>query len=122
MTRAALYARISRDDANDGLGVARQLADLRKRAKGEGWTATEYVDNDSSASRYSRKARAEFVRMMGDVAAGRVEVVAVAELSRYTREPRIVEDLIDAADSGKVELVSLQGGAYDVRTAEGRMR
>src|SRR4051794_13121643 len=120
--RAAVYARISRDGNGGGDGVDRQLKDLRKFCKREGWTVTEFLDNDISASRYSKKLRPQFLEMMAAVARGDIDVIAVAELSRFTREPRMIEYLIDAADSGTVELVSLQGGNYDAMTAPGRLR
>lgn len=121
--KPAIYARISRDDAADGLGVERQRSDLIAYCASRGWPApAEYVDNDSSASRYARKRRERFEAMLADITSGAINTVVVAELSRYTREPRIVEDLIDAADAGAVELVSLQGGEYDVATPEGKMR
>jgi site-specific DNA recombinase len=120
--RAALYARISADDHRNGAGVERQRGDMRKLAKREGWTISEYVDNDKSASRYAKKRREQFSRMLADVDAGLIDVIVCADLSRYTREPRLVEDLIDLTDSGHVELVTLSGGAYDVTTPEGKMR
>jgi site-specific DNA recombinase len=119
--RAALYARISHDDGA-GLGVERQRADMRKLAKREGWTVEEYVDNDQSASRYAKKRRKDFDRMLRAVDAGIVDVIVCADLSRYTREPRLVEDLIDITEGGHVELWSLTGGHYDVTTAEGKSR
>jgi site-specific DNA recombinase len=116
-----VYARISSDDLRDGLGVERQLADLRGYCDREGWAPVEYVDNDIGASTYSSKKRPAFTRMLADVQAGTVDVVVVMELSRFTRDPGVVEGLIRAQDGG-VRLHSLQGGEYDPETATGKMR
>jgi DNA invertase Pin-like site-specific DNA recombinase len=119
--RAALYARIS-DDESDGYGVERQLADMRAHADRNGWHAVEYCDDKRSASRYAKKRRENFDRMLHDVRAGQVDVIVVPDLSRYTRQPRIVEDLIDLSEAGTVKLVTLTGGPVDTRYAEGKAR
>ena len=93
-TRVALYARISDDADGDAKGVERQRADMLDLADRNNWIVTEYTDNDRSASRYATGRREKFDRMLADVRAGTVDVILVADLSRYTREPRIVEDLI----------------------------
>jgi DNA invertase Pin-like site-specific DNA recombinase len=123
----ALYARISaadkRPDATyDTDGIRRQLEDCRRYCTQHGWERiTVYDENNRSASSYARKRRTVFDRMLANVAAGNHDVIVVAELSRYTREPRIVEDLIDAA--GAIELVSVMGGGnYDLTTGQGKMR
>ncbi|HEY1635197.1 MAG TPA: recombinase family protein [Acidimicrobiales bacterium] len=49
-TAAVVYARISKDDNGDGLGVARQEKDGRALCKRRGWSVAEViVDNDLSA-------------------------------------------------------------------------
>ncbi len=119
--RAAIYARISSDDLRDGLGVERQLDDLRRYCKREGWHPVEFVDNDFGASTYSRRKRPQFDRMLEAVKARDVDVVLVMELSRFTRDPAVVEGLIRAQDRG-VRLVSVQGGEYDPESATGKLR
>ena len=121
--RCAMYARISEDDEKRGLGVERQRADMTARAKRKGWTVTAYLgDNSKSASRFAKKARPDFDRMIADARAGLIDVILVDEISRYTREPRLGEDLIDLADAGLVELDSVSGGEYNLNTPEGRLR
>jgi DNA invertase Pin-like site-specific DNA recombinase len=125
--RAAIYARISSadrlpDGTLDMLGIERQLEDCARYCKRHGWETTEYVENNRSASSYARKRRKQFDEMLGAVRNGEHDVIVVAELSRYTREPRIVEDLIDLSAAKVADLVSVNGGTYDVSTAEGKMR
>ncbi len=59
--------------------------------------------------------------MLDAAKAGDLDVVLVAELSRYTRDPAVIEGLIRAQDRG-VRLVSVQGGEYDPNSATGRLR
>ena len=61
--KAVLYARISLDKAGQGAGVERQLTDLRKLAKSEGWKVVEeIIDNDVSA--YSAAKRPGYSRLI----------------------------------------------------------
>jgi DNA invertase Pin-like site-specific DNA recombinase len=125
--RPAVYTRISLadrlpDGSLDTAGIERQHQDCTGYCDREGWAFTLYAENNRSASAYAKKKRTEFDRMLAAVRNGDHDVIVVAELSRYTREPRIVEDLIDLASAGGVELVSVRGGAYDLTTAEGKMR
>lgn len=81
---AAIYARISSDQAGDGLGVKRQVEDCRKTAQDRGWTVhDEYVDNDISA--YSSKMRPRYEAMLSHIAQGYVDAVLVYHLDRLTR-------------------------------------
>ena len=67
-SRASIYVRISSDPAGKRLGVTRQLADCRKKAKAMGWNvAGVYEDNDVSAS--TGKVRPAYQRMLSDLEA-----------------------------------------------------
>ena len=83
--------------------------------------AVEFVDNDIGASTFSRRKRPSFLAMLDAAKAGDLDVVLVAELSRYNRDPAVIEGLIRAQDRG-VRLVSVQGGEYDPNSATGRLR
>jgi site-specific DNA recombinase len=85
--QAAIYCRISDDREGAGLGVARQEADCRERAKRLGWTvAGLYVDNDFSA--YSGKIRPEYRRLLADLRAGVLDAVIAWHTDRLHRSPR----------------------------------
>ncbi|WP_313861316.1 recombinase family protein, partial [Mycobacterium sp.] len=61
--RAAIYTRISLDQAGQGLGVARQLEDCRALADKLGWSVVKcFDDNDISA--FSGKRRPGFEAML----------------------------------------------------------
>lgn len=120
-TRAAVYCRISRDAEGRRLGVDRQLADCRAHAQRLGWTVVgEYVDNDISASRYTRKKRPEFTRLINDAKAGLVTGIVAYSTSRLTRRPREFETLVDLAEDG-LAFTTVNAGQVDLSTASGRV-
>jgi DNA invertase Pin-like site-specific DNA recombinase len=116
---AAIYVRISRDSAGQGLGVMRQRVDCEALAMRLGWVVVEvYEDNDVSAT--MRKPRPAYERMMRAVGAGHVKAVVVWDVDRLTRTPRELEDVIDHADRVGLQLASV-GGDIDLATEQGRM-
>lgn len=118
--RTALYARIS-EDRQDGAGVARQLADCRALASRKNWAPlVEFVDNDISASAYSRKVRTAYRRMLEGAREGELERIVVYHIDRLYRQPRELEDWIDLADQGRVEIVSANSGDIDLANSDGR--
>ena len=60
--------------------------------------------------------------MMALVEAGGVDIIAVDDLSRYSRVPRLIEDLIELCCDGSLLFFAISGGAYDVSTPEGQFR
>jgi site-specific DNA recombinase len=116
---AGIYARISRDSEELGLGVNRQLDDCQALADKIGWTVAErYVDNDVSATR--SKFRPAYERMMADAAASRIGGILVWDVDRLSRTPRELEDIIDLATSLHLQLASV-GGDIDLSTPQGQL-
>jgi site-specific DNA recombinase len=73
-TAAAVYVRISQARDGEHAGVDRQRDDCLALAERQGWTVGEvYTDNDRSA--YDGKPRPDYVRMLADIEAGRVDGV-----------------------------------------------
>jgi DNA invertase Pin-like site-specific DNA recombinase len=66
--RAAVYLRQSKDPHDDKLAISRQRKDCVALCEARGWTWTEYVDNDRSAS--TGKPRPAYQRMLADIRAG----------------------------------------------------
>lgn len=84
--RAALYLRLSRDDAGEGesVSIGGQRALLQAYAGRRGWTvAGEYVDDGFSGTSFQRPG---LRRLLADVEAGRVDVVLTKDLSRLGRD------------------------------------
>ncbi len=119
MTAAALYARISHDPLETGLGVERQIKDCLALAERRGWTVAEvFRDDDTSAT--SGKPRTRYLAMMDALASGRLGALVVWDVDRLTRTPRELEDVVDLAERRGVALASV-GGDIDLATPQGRL-
>ena len=118
-TAAALYARISHDPQETGLGVERQIKDCRALAERRGWTVAEvFRDDDTSAT--SGKPRPRYNAMMEALGSGRLSALVVWDVDRLTRSPRELEDVVDLAEQRGVALASV-GGEIDLGTPQGRL-
>lgn len=120
-TAAAIYVRISEDREGAGLGVKRQEADCRELAAKIGSEVGEvYVDNDLTA--YNGKERPAYRRLLEDVRAGSIGGLLVWHTDRLYREPRELEDIIAACESGGgVPIQTVTAGPIDLSTPSGRM-
>ena len=115
--RAAVYLRQSLDRHGDGLAVARQRDDCLRLCADRGWTAVEYVDNDTSASVGRRPS---YERMLDDIRAGTVDAVVAWDLDRLHRRPVELEHFITLADEKHIALATV-GGDADLSTDGGRL-
>lgn len=120
MTRAAIYLRISLDRSGEMLAVDRQREDCMAIIKRRGWELVqEYSDNSISASK-SNVHRPAYNEMVADFQAGRFDALVCWDLDRLTRQPRQLEDWIDAATERGLSLVTANGEA-DLTTDAGRL-
>ena len=118
--RAAMYLRISRDEAGDGLGVERQRQDCQSLMGRRGWTsAGQYCDNDISA--FSGRLRPAYSRLIEDIAGGRVDAVVAWAPERLHRSPRELEDFIQLMEQNGTTVETVKAGTWDVSTSHGRL-
>lgn len=119
-SRTAIYARIS-EDRGDGAGVSRQLADCRALSdrRAEWGQPIEFVDNDISAWRAGTR-RPKYEAMLEGVRTGELGRIVVYHVDRLYRQPRELEELIDLADAGQVDVLSVVSGELDLRSPDGR--
>lgn len=116
----AVYLRISLDRDMDGLAIDRQRGECMRIVNERGWIVwREYVDQSKSATNKA-KHRPAYDQMVADYKAGRFTNIVCYDLDRLTRQPRQLEDWIDAAQDGKLVLVTANGEA-DLSTDGGRM-
>jgi site-specific DNA recombinase len=116
--RAAIYCRISEDQAN-GWDVAYQEQHCRRLAEAMGWDVVGvYIDNDIGATVRSRKRRKDYERLCSDIAAGDIDTVLVTELSRLHRRPLEWHQFRELAKSHGLKIKSLTD-SIDLATAEG---
>jgi site-specific DNA recombinase len=119
-TRCAVYLRISLDTTGEQLAVQRQREDCRSIAKQRGWRiVAEHVDNSFSASD-RRKRRPGYDQLVAGYEAGEFEAIVCWDLDRLTRQPRQLEDWIEAAEDRGLLLVTANGEA-DLSTESGRL-
>lgn len=117
--RAAIYARISKDQ-REGEGVGNQEAACRALAERRGLEVVAvYIDNDISASRYTRRVRPEYQRMLAAVEDGSVEVVLCWSQDRLIRQPKELETYIDLCRPRNVKTFTVASGDVDLATATG---
>lgn len=120
MDAAVGYARLSLDRNGEGLAIARQREDMEHKARALGWTLVEfYEDNDTTADP-KKKVRPAFQRLLSDMREGRVKRVLCYDQDRLVRDPRELEDIVDAVEAGDVLMTSANGD-IDLRTDNGRM-
>ncbi len=85
--RTALYCRVSLDAGDTEKSVNDQEAEGRRWVEQRSAVlAGVYRDNDLSASRYATKPRPGFELLLGDIEAGKFELVWFWELSRSSRD------------------------------------
>ena len=116
----AVYLRISLDRDMDGLAIERQREECMRIVRERGWQVWKtYVDQSKSATNKA-KHRPAYDEMVADYKSGRFQNIVCYDLDRLTRQPRQLEDWIDAAQDGKLVLVTANGEA-DLSTDGGRM-
>lgn len=117
---AAIYLRISRDLKGDGLAIDRQRNLCREIVTQRGWNLVEeYVDESISAFSKTAK-RPGYDKLVEDYKANRFTAIVCYDLDRLTRQPRQLEDWIDAAEEKRLQLVTANGEA-DLSHDGGRM-
>ncbi|NJC10603.1 DNA invertase Pin-like site-specific DNA recombinase [Micromonospora profundi] len=87
IVNAVIYARVSEDDKKQRRSVGEQEQECRDAATEQTWSVAKvFVDNDRSASRYARKTREEYVKLLDYLATAHVDVLVMWESSRGGRE------------------------------------
>lgn len=117
--KTAVYCRISRDAAMEGLGVERQEKACRQYAEAREWDVDEawvLVENDTSASRGRRP---KFEALVAAMKSGEVRAVIAYRLDRLVRRLDDAVRFIDVAKEHDV-LVTTVSGDLDLTTAQGR--
>lgn len=121
-TRCAIYCRISRDRTGVGLGVERQEEECRALAERLDWEVLNvFVDNDISASKYSKRRRPAYEKLLGSIEAGEVTGVICWHPDRLHRQPVELERYLNVVDEYGVETATVQSGQWDLSTPAGKL-
>mgnify|MGYP001011443145 CR=1 FL=1 len=119
--RAAIYTRVSQDRSGTARSVTEQEADCRAVAERNGWTVVEvFCDNDRSASRYARKERPEFAKLVRLIEGGGADVLVTWEASRSSRDLEVYVRLRELCRERGV-LWSYSGRTFDMSRTDDRM-
>ncbi|MCC2030341.1 recombinase family protein [Microbacterium sp. YMB-B2] len=113
--RAAIYVRQS---VREDQGIAQQIAECKRRAKGEGWSVVDiYNDNATSATK-ERGEGTDWARMLADIDAGKVDMIVSVTAARLLR--RMVDVYEITKPVRDVRIVTLRDG-IDTATLGGRL-
>lgn len=120
MSAAVIYARISKDDRGDHLGVDRQEKACRELANRRGLTVLDVlVDNDVSASKGKR--RPAFERLVDLLRGREADAVLTYHCDRLYRRGADLERLVTIVESSGAQVHTVAAGDVDLSTASGRM-
>ena len=121
MKRAALYIRVSSDkQVKEGDSIPAQREALRKYAKEHNFLiAGEYIDDGISGTKYSQ--RDELQRLLDDVAAGKIDLIAFTKLDRWFRSVRHYTATQAILDKYNVGWTAIWEPIYDTTTPQGRL-
>ena len=120
--RVALYERVSTEEqARHGISIEAQSAALHKWAAINGHEIVgEYVDNGVSARKMPSK-RPALQRLLNDITAKKVALIAFCKLDRWTRNVKGYYQVQDILDQHKVAWIAIQED-YETITASGRFK
>lgn len=120
------YLRVSKDVRQTGRSPDQQHAENAREIRQRGWKlhpAAPYRDTDRSASRYAKKPREDFKRLIGDLESDEfdADVLAIWESSRGSRRVGEWVDLVDLCKSRGVQIwVTTHRRLYDPANARDR--
>lgn len=118
--KAALYERISQDRTGEGLAVTRQHEDNLELANQLGWEVVDtYRDEAKSAT--SGKRRPEYLRMLADIEAGKINAVIAWHPDRLYRVLPDLAELAEVCKRNNVAIATVRSGTVDLTTPSGRM-
>src|SRR5438552_3817159 len=117
--RAAVYARISKDDEGDALGVKRQERDCRALAARKGWEVdVVFIDDDVSA--YTVGKRPAYGQLISAIVRGDVDAVIVYDLDRLHRHPAELETFFQTCDRAGLRRLASVSGDVDLASNDGQ--
>ncbi|MFT7022504.1 MAG: DNA invertase Pin-like site-specific DNA recombinase [Rhodococcus sp. (in: high G+C Gram-positive bacteria)] len=114
---AAVYVRISLD-REDEAGVTRQREDCTKLAERLGWTIGQVYEDNSVSAFNRKKKRPEWLALLDALRSGEHDGLIAYDLDRVARQPRDLEDLIDAVELRKTP-TAVVTGEVDLGTDNG---
>lgn len=119
--RAALYIRVSTEEqARKGYSLPAQKEDLEDYARKNGYAIAGYYIDEGKSARKKYTRRKEFMRMLEDVKAGKIDVILFIKLDRWFRSVADYYKVQEILDAHNVAWKTTQEH-YDTETTNGRL-
>lgn len=122
MKNVAIYIRVSSEQqVKEGDSIAAQRDALIKyvNERSDLTLAGEYLDDGISGQKYTQ--RDELQRLLNDVSAGKVDLIAFTKLDRWFRSVRHYTATQEILDKYKVPWIAIWEPIYDTTTPSGRL-
>lgn len=119
--RAALYIRVSTEEqAKKGYSLPAQKEDLEDYAYKNGYAIAGYYIDEGKSARKKYTKRKEFMRMLEDVKANKIDVILFIKLDRWFRNVADYYKIQEILDAHNVAWKTTQEH-YDTETTNGRL-
>lgn len=119
--RAALYIRVSTDEqAREGYSLEAQKENLIKYAKENNYAIVDIYADEGISARKSYKKRKEFMRLLDDVKAKKIDIILFIKLDRWFRNVAEYHKVQEILDQFNVAWKATTEN-YDTTTANGRL-
>lgn len=121
LRRCALYTRVSSEEqAKHGLSLAAQLETLQAYSKQNKLHIVDVYTDEGISARKPYKKRPEFMRMLSDVEAGKIDLILIIKLDRFFRNVGDYYEVARILDAHNVKWIATEED-YDTTTANGRL-
>lgn len=118
--RAALYIRVSTDEQKlHGYSLEAQREQLTQYCRAAGMIIAGYYEDPGFSARKRYTSRKEFMRLLADVEADKIDVIVIIKLDRLFRSVRDYYAIQDALVAHNVDWLTTTE-QYDTTTASGR--
>jgi site-specific DNA recombinase len=116
----ALYARVSTDEQADKQTIRTQLEYARGRAKLEGWTVREFIDDGVSGKKIPFAKRPAGAELVAAIRRGDIARVITYRLDRLARRARFIHEALEEFTAAGVAYQSLTE-PFDTSTPAGKL-
>ena len=121
LKRAALYSRVSTEEqALHGVSLEAQRERLTQYAKENSLSIVDHYVDEGISARKKYTGRPEFMRMIADVKAKKIDVILFIKLDRWFRNIADYYEVQAILDENRVQWIATEE-EYDTTTANGRL-
>lgn len=121
MKRAALYIRVSTEEqAMHGYSLDAQRDNLTSYAKEHNMLIVDYYVDEGASARKKYTTRKEFMRMLGDIESGLIDIILFIKMDRWFRSVADYYKVQEILDKHKVDWKATLED-YDTTTSSGRL-